>query len=645
MKRIIRFSSMILAVIMLLSIQLPIVSAAPKISKKNKPSLSLFSKSYTTITLKWKKFSDADGYIIYRKTSKNASWKKIKTTTASSFTNKSLKLNKKYWYRIKAYDKKGSRKVYSPYSSTKYMSPKLQLPTLSAASATTSSIKLSVKKPKGATGVMIYRKTSSNGSWKKIKTTTLTSYTNTSLSANKTYYYRAKAYKKISGKYYYSAYTKQIKKKTAEVPVLNHTISGIKLKEKSVIKGLNLGGKKVKMAIVGEPPYTTNTHKRTVAAFEQAYNCEIVISTLNFGKYNQQVAQAYASGAPYDICYAHGSMFPECAIDGIYNNLNDYISAEDLMDKSKPLSGGIDASKSSNFVYNDGIYGACGFQSVSPYLIYYNKVLMAEKGYNGNNDPRNLHEKGEWTWDKILEMGKRVTDVNADKYFLSNSFSGRGLNLAYGAPIVIRSNGKYKQNVDSLAYTSGLRMMQKLFFGAERIAEPRDATHAYNSYATMLNGNSYMFIEESSKYSSLSKDVQLSSAAFERSKDNIGIVAVPLGETNLNNAYPTGWIVAVCSPKGSDPRIAVAWSLFRSSFVDPITDPTALSEKDQTYANNLIKGNICHEVGNFASSSTNTLSLTEGSVVPKVVAGQDVNTQVNNVKYKMTECINQTMGY
>ena len=244
MKRIIRFSSMLLAVIMLLSIQLPSASAAPKISKKNKPSLSLSSKSYTTITLKWKKFSDADGYIIYRKTSKNASWKKIKTTTATSYTNKSLKLNKKYWYRIKAYDKKGSRKVYSPYSSAKYMSPKLQKPALSVKSATSSSIKLSIKKPSGATGVMIYRKTSSGGSWKKIKTTTAKSYTNTGLTANKTYYYRAKAYKKISGKYYYSSYTNQIKKKTPGVSV---KIGDVEIKNKnSLVKNLNLGGQTVK---------------------------------------------------------------------------------------------------------------------------------------------------------------------------------------------------------------------------------------------------------------------------------------------------------------------------------------------------------------------------------------------------------------
>ncbi len=647
MKKTFRMVSILLAVITMLSLQFPIASAAPTVRKKSRPQISLSSKGYSSITLKWKKFGDADGYVVYRKTSKSGDWKSIKTTKSTSYTNNKLKISKKYWYRVRAYDIKNGKRVYSPYSKTKYMSPKLAAASVSVKSATSSSIKLSIKKPSGATGVYIYRRTSSSGKWSKIKTTTSSLYTNTKLKSNKTYYYRVKAYRKSGGKYFYSDYSKQIKKKTSAPIALTPTnkIGDITIdRTTSSVDGLNISGKTITMAIVEEDPYTSTSYKRMVAGFEQKYNCKVTIKGLKFSTYNQQVSQAYASGKPYDICYAHGSMFPNCAITGIYNKLNDYISTADFVNKSNLSAGGIDPVKTSYFVYNKGIYGTCNYYSCNPYVIYYNKVAMAELGYSGNNDPRKLSEKGEWTWSKIISMGKRRTDVNADIYFLSNSFSGRGVNLAFGAPIVTLTNGVYKENVTSGSYIAGLNMMKKLFVGADRIAEPRDSTHPYNSYATMFSGKCFMHTEETSKYLNMVRDVP-NSSALNRSKDNIGIVAMPLGETNTNKAYPTGWLTAVCSPKGSDPRIAIAWELYRSSFVDSVVDFVEMNATDKAYANSLLKGNICHEVGNFASSSTNTLSLTEGGVVPNVLRGQDPYSQVNSIKYRMTECINQTMGY
>ena len=219
-------------------------------------------------------------------------------------------------------------------------------------------------------------------------------------------------------------------------------VKGVSVKKgASLVKGLNFKGKTFTMAITGEGQYNTAAYKRCVAAFEQQYNCKITLKTLSFDKYNQQVAQAKAAGKPYDICYAHGSMFPACAIDNLYNDLSDSIRQEDLMDSNDPLAGGIDLNKTTYFVYNKKIYGTCNFSSCFPYVIYYNKVALAEKGYSGNADPRKLDEKGQWTWSRILQMGKKLTDINADKYFLSNSFSGRGVNLAFGAPFVTVNNG------------------------------------------------------------------------------------------------------------------------------------------------------------------------------------------------------------
>lgn len=83
-----------------------------------KPSgVKAVAKSSSSIKITWKKVKNANGYYIYRSTSKNKKYKKIATVKKGStvtFTNKKLSPKKKYYYRIKAY--KG--KKTSPFSNT-----------------------------------------------------------------------------------------------------------------------------------------------------------------------------------------------------------------------------------------------------------------------------------------------------------------------------------------------------------------------------------------------------------------------------------------------------------------------------------------------------------------------------------------------
>ena len=54
------------------------------------------------------KAAKADGYVICRATFKNGTYKKIKTITKktkTSYTDKKVKVNKKYYYKVKIYQK------------------------------------------------------------------------------------------------------------------------------------------------------------------------------------------------------------------------------------------------------------------------------------------------------------------------------------------------------------------------------------------------------------------------------------------------------------------------------------------------------------------------------------------------------------
>lgn len=86
------------------------------------PKINVFAKKKGQLKIKWSKLNSASGYEIYQSTSKKGTYKKIKTVTKKatiSYTNKKLKSNKKYYYKVRAYNTINGKKVYGSYSSVK----------------------------------------------------------------------------------------------------------------------------------------------------------------------------------------------------------------------------------------------------------------------------------------------------------------------------------------------------------------------------------------------------------------------------------------------------------------------------------------------------------------------------------------------
>ena len=208
-----KFFSLFLAVIMAFTIIAPTNVSAASSKKVSKPKVSSVSTvSSTSVKIKWKKVSGADGYVIYQKKG-DGKYLKIKTITSgktTSYTKKSLSSATKYTYKIKAYVKVGSEKIYGEYSSAKsaYTKPlKVTVSSISAVSAT--SVKIKWKKVSRADGYEIYQKKAS-GEYKKIKTITsgeTTSYTQNSLSGATKYTYKIKAYVKFGTEKIYGSYS------------------------------------------------------------------------------------------------------------------------------------------------------------------------------------------------------------------------------------------------------------------------------------------------------------------------------------------------------------------------------------------------------------------------------------------------------
>jgi fibronectin type 3 domain-containing protein len=113
-----------------------------------------------------------------------------------------------YWYKVRAYRLAGLTKVYGPYSdivSARAMPAAITNP--AAVSASTTGATVSWGGVTGASGYEIWRATADTGVFKLLKSTTMTSYTNTGLVTGQPYYYKVRAYIIVGRTKVYGAFT------------------------------------------------------------------------------------------------------------------------------------------------------------------------------------------------------------------------------------------------------------------------------------------------------------------------------------------------------------------------------------------------------------------------------------------------------
>lgn len=176
------------------------------------PSFSVTSVDYRTNKVSWKKVSGASGYRIYRSTSRNGKYSKVKTITSSSTTswkNTGLKAGKAYYYKIRAYRTISGKRHYGTVSGSNEHIARPKKPTFTLKKKGRR-VTVTLKKNSKLTGYVIYRQRG-NGKWKKVKTVTVNGRRGATyarnLSRGKTYSFKVRAYKKVSGKRVYSMYS------------------------------------------------------------------------------------------------------------------------------------------------------------------------------------------------------------------------------------------------------------------------------------------------------------------------------------------------------------------------------------------------------------------------------------------------------
>lgn len=211
-----------------------------------KPTVSkVTSAGYNKIKVTWNKISGAQGYRLMRSTRKSGTYTTVANITAGStvtYTDKGRTTGKNYYYKVRPYRAAGKTKVYGSYSAVMAGTAKLSKTNFTALNNQTAArMKLTWKQVSGAGGYEVYRKKGASGTYKKVKTIkggSILTFTNEELQSG-TYYYKVKAYRTVSGKKVYGAFSAEKYARLKEIPAkklkLNKTSEKVTLMPTAII--------------------------------------------------------------------------------------------------------------------------------------------------------------------------------------------------------------------------------------------------------------------------------------------------------------------------------------------------------------------------------------------------------------------------
>lgn len=157
------------------------------------------------ITLKWNEVKGASGYEIYRYSATYDKWIEVERTSNTYDEVDNLLSASVYTFKVRAFTQDASGKyIYSDFSAPfkTATSPK-DVNNLRVSSKTKTSVTLKWNAVKRADKYQVYRYEKSTGEWKRLITTSKTSYTASGLSSGTSYKFKVRPYREALGYKYY----------------------------------------------------------------------------------------------------------------------------------------------------------------------------------------------------------------------------------------------------------------------------------------------------------------------------------------------------------------------------------------------------------------------------------------------------------
>ena len=196
---------------------------------------------------------------------------------------------------------------------------------------------------------------------------------------------------------------------------------------------------------------------------------------------------------------------PDWALDLYRQNLLYPVSTRSSVNWNAVTPVEWNKSVTNAFTFNNKAYAfAAGYgESVHATCVFFNKRLFREAGLDPNL-PYDLQKNGQWTWDKFLEISKKLTrDINNDRkidiYAMPHDLSTEILDAFVSsnkAMYIDRDkNGKLVNASDRPEFADAVRFFMKLRDEGVMMSRPEDSEWNWHISA-FNNGKVAMFIDQ-----------------------------------------------------------------------------------------------------------------------------------------------------
>ncbi|HAX95813.1 MAG TPA: hypothetical protein DCY35_04730 [Prolixibacteraceae bacterium] len=225
----------------------------------------------------------------------------------------------------------------------------------------------------------------------------------------------------------------------------------------------------------------TYDHWREV---ERKLNCKIRVKfSGSWGATPPRMEQEILAGTyKFSMCFPN-SLLANWAKFGIIVPIDDYVDFDGLESLNQPIVKEMSSWQGKYYTVNNNL------PTLNLHAVQYN---MDMRDRDALPDLMELYKKGQWTWDKLLEIAVTATrDLNGDGIndvfgvgFSRMDWAGSNFIQANGVPVIEYKDGQYVHNTSSPAFMRAMTFLSDLV----NVYKVRTTQNDYQA------GKAYMFL-------------------------------------------------------------------------------------------------------------------------------------------------------
>lgn len=198
-------------------------------------------------------------------------------------------------------------------------------------------------------------------------------------------------------------------------------------------------------------PAGGNSRSIALTLFEDVYGAEIEwIPTTEDKKY-EDLEKRILGGEPVDMFPYDPSALPQGSVKNLFQPLDDYVDFNDeLWSGTKELADKL-AVNGNHYAVPAGI--------TNPICLIYSRKMMKDEKFD---DPYELYKKGEWTYDKMLEMMESFVSGSSSVYGCAGAWIGQGVMQSAGQPFVNYDGSKFTNNMENEKLAEAGKILDKI---------------------------------------------------------------------------------------------------------------------------------------------------------------------------------------